>query len=349
MRNKIGGQFLLDLSMIALVIGQNASITNKEVLNQLQDLTAFIDPKRDFTKPASKNTKPVTIRYRSQASETDGVMYGQVCFFDTALKLLIGGVAPDTNGGLLSITIKVTYKWTDYIGYEVDSATLETTQKFGVIVDNVKTMSTETINALRCGDIVIKEDASGQHAYIVTYKGETGICLTYTDASCVETQSYDLVSDEWQYNSQDLTLLNKLENITDDNGHFRFIEGVADGNEVNDLTITYKKWSLSGTHLMIVVAGSGENGSVIGGLGNSKVFNFDIPEWIADKIVPTYGSTDIENKSVRFFASDGTSQSTTCYLGINKTTNKLQGALTSLTLTATRSFRLQFDLLIDND
>ena len=345
MRNKIGGQFLLDLSMIALVIGQNASITNKEVLNQLQDLTAFIDPKRDFTKPASKNTKPVTIRYRSQASETDGVMYGQVCFFDTALKLLIGGVAPDTNGGLLSITIKVTYKWTDYVGYEVDSATLETTQKFGVIVDNVKTMSTETINALRCGDVVIKEDASGQHAYIVTYKGETGICLTYTDASCVETQSYDLVDDEWEYNSQDLTFLNRMEQITDADGHSRFIENDIIGEETEGITYTYGKWSLSGTHLMFVLAGSIANATALGNNILAKITN--VPSWIMNKIILLFGNR-VLNTTITLYDSGGSTQNLAVRL-IKQSDTELQITTGSLTLTADRNFRIQFDLLIDVD
>ena len=343
MRNKIGGQFLLDLSMIALIIGQSASIEDKEVLNQLQDLTAFIDPKRDFTKPASKNTKPVTIRYRSQASETDGVMYGQVCFFDTALKLLIGGVAPDTNGGLLSITIKVTYKWTDYVGYEVDSATLETTQKFGVIVDNVKTMSTETINALRCGDIVIKEDVSGQHAYIVTYKGETGICLTYTDASCVETQSYDLVDDEWVYNSQDLTFLNRMEQITDADGHNRFVEGDITAETISGVTQIYGKWSLSGTHLMIVLCLSAVVGTNITG----KLADIELPKYITDKISPIFRNY-ISKVVTEWFDENGNIQTQSNYLSITDQTLSITSSSFTIS-TADKSGRIEFDLLIDNE
>ena len=46
----------------------------------------------------------------------------------------------------------------------------------------------------------------GEHAYVVTFKSETGMCMTYTDASCVETQSYDKDGDEWVYNSEDKSI-----------------------------------------------------------------------------------------------------------------------------------------------
>ena len=82
-------------------------------------------------------------------------------------------------------------------------------------VSNVKTLTTEQCNKLQCGDVVVKKDSSGEHAYVVTFKSDTGMCLTYTDASVVETQSYDKVSSEWVYNSEDLMPLNKLENITE--------------------------------------------------------------------------------------------------------------------------------------
>ena len=74
--------------------------------------------------------------------------------------------------------------------------------------DNVTTLTTEDINNLRAGDIVLKEDVSGKHAYIVSYKKDgTGICLTYTDATYIETVSYDYNSTthEWTYNSMDAT------------------------------------------------------------------------------------------------------------------------------------------------
>ena len=73
-------------------------------------------------------------------------------------------------------------------------------------VADVKSLTTAQCNALRCGDIVTKEDSTGKHAYVVTFKKDgTGMCLTYADGSgYIETVSYDLVSEEWVYNSTDV-------------------------------------------------------------------------------------------------------------------------------------------------
>ena len=39
---------------------------------------------------------------------------------------------------------------------------------------------------------------------MVSYKkDDTGMCLTYADASVVETQSYDYTEGHWVYNSED--------------------------------------------------------------------------------------------------------------------------------------------------
>ena len=73
-------------------------------------------------------------------------------------------------------------------------------------VSDVKELTTAQCNSLKCGDIVTKEDSTGKHAYIVTFKKDgTGMCLTYADGSgYIETVSYDLTGDEWVYNSTDV-------------------------------------------------------------------------------------------------------------------------------------------------
>ena len=77
---------------------------------------------------------------------------------------------------------------------------------FVVECKDVKALSNSQINLLRCGDYLVKKDASGEHAYKVTFKKEgVGMCLTYMDASVIETQSYDYVDGEWVYNSEDKT------------------------------------------------------------------------------------------------------------------------------------------------
>ena len=87
---------------------------------------------------------------------------------------------------------------------------------FVVECSDVKALSNSQINQLRCGDYLVKKDASGEHAYKVTFKKEgVGMCLTYHDASVIETQSYDYVDGNWVYNSEDKTP-NLLEVLTEE-------------------------------------------------------------------------------------------------------------------------------------
>lgn len=77
-----------------------------------------------------------------------------------------------------------------------------------VHVENIKEMGDEVLENLRAGDLVIKHTGNQEHAYRVTYKEEhQGICISYYDASCVETVSYDYVEGHWVYNSTDVTVI----------------------------------------------------------------------------------------------------------------------------------------------
>ena len=206
MKRLVGGLVLLSLMSISLdKTAGETDITDKEVLDQLVNLRGFIDEQRDFTK-ASKGLKPVLVQYRSSASKIDGIVQCNLSFNTDALHLSIGGCSLQADGTTISILIKVVYKWTEYVGYTIKSATL-TCSDTKVKVADVKNIDGEILSQLKCGDVVIKEESSDEHAYIVTYRGETGICLTYADASVVETQSYDLVDDEWVYNSEDKSIL----------------------------------------------------------------------------------------------------------------------------------------------
>ena len=135
-----------------------------------------------------------------------------------------------------------------------------------------------------------------------------------------------------------------LENIKDLAGHNRFIDGNGSASELEGLEITYIKWSLSGTHLMMVVSGNVENGTVV--TGGTNRFFFYLPEWILDKIYPTASNT-IEVKVLTLYGSDLSSQTMNVYL--NKGINFIGIINSALTLSADRAFRIQFDLLIDAD
>lgn len=135
-----------------------------------------------------------------------------------------------------------------------------------------------------------------------------------------------------------------INTLVDSDGHDRFIEG--DVNLLSDvvgITKTYGKWSLSGTHLMIVFAGSIPNGTE----WVNKTFSvIDMPDWIKDKIVPVHSVTVVEQKTLVLYG--GTAQNATVYLEKNQQ-GRVSLYLSSITANADKTFRISFDLLIDND
>lgn len=83
-------------------------------------------------------------------------------------------------------------------------------------VSNITALTKEQLDSLQVGDVVQKITGNSKHCYIVSYKGTgagTGICLTYCDASCIETVSYDRSGDNWVYNSTDFSKLERFEVI----------------------------------------------------------------------------------------------------------------------------------------
>lgn len=220
---------------------------------------------------------------------------------------------------------------------------------FVVETTNIKALSNSQIDLLRCGDYLVKKTGNMQHAYKVTYKEDKhGICLTYFDAGYTETVSYDYTNGNWVYNSTDVVTTNKLEQITDANEHKRFVEGNIEIETITGVTQTYGKWSLSGTHLMFVVCIELANSAVI---TSSKLCKINLPDWVMNKIVPIYGNTI--NPYTTFTGgviTGGTgsgNQNISCSL--TKETDHIAINLYSITSTGDRGYRVQFDLLIDND
>jgi hypothetical protein len=72
-------------------------------------------------------------------------------------------------------------------------------------VANIKGLTNAQCEALRAGDIVVKSDNTGKHAYKVSYKGSAGLCLTYADCENVETVAYEKSNDNWAWDSTDIT------------------------------------------------------------------------------------------------------------------------------------------------
>ena len=75
-------------------------------------------------------------------------------------------------------------------------------------VADITAIDSNLLENAKCGDQFIKLTGNQKHVYKVSYKEEhQGICLTYTDASVVETVSYDYTQGAWVYNSTDITPL----------------------------------------------------------------------------------------------------------------------------------------------
>ena len=75
-----------------------------------------------------------------------------------------------------------------------------------VEVTDITGIDGAVLDSLNVGDKVAKVTGKQKHLYQVSYKGEgvgEGICLTYVDASVIETVSYDYTNDGWAYNSTD--------------------------------------------------------------------------------------------------------------------------------------------------
>lgn len=74
-------------------------------------------------------------------------------------------------------------------------------------VTDITALTAAQLDALNVGDKVAKITGTAKHLYVVSYKDAKngGLCLTYTDASTVETVSYDHTESGWAYNSTDKT------------------------------------------------------------------------------------------------------------------------------------------------
>lgn len=72
-------------------------------------------------------------------------------------------------------------------------------------VNDIKALTNAQCEALRAGDIVNKVDGTGKHAYRVSFKNATGMCLTYSDCENVETVAYEKTNDNWAWDSTDVT------------------------------------------------------------------------------------------------------------------------------------------------
>lgn len=133
-----------------------------------------------------------------------------------------------------------------------------------------------------------------------------------------------------------------LDDIVDSQGNKRFVEGEGTPATITGMTITYNKWSLSGTHLMLVLAGTFDNN--VSAL--TTLVSFELPEWILNKIVAIGPDGEINRYEPIYYYIEGATYARTAIL--KKTSSGVafeQG--NGVTASSKVIFRIQFDLLID--
>lgn len=121
------------------------------------------------------------------------------------------------------------------------------------------------------------------------------------------------------------------------------LDGDINTSVISGVEFTYAKWSLSGTHLMIVLAGSIENGTAVSRKTLGKIY---LPNYILNKISPWQNNL-IEFKSISYLSASLTLQYANTDL--LKNDDNVEIVTNPITASDDRNFRIQFDLLIDNE
>ena len=134
-------------------------------------------------------------------------------------------------------------------------------------------------------------------------------------------------------------------NLIDKDGHSRFIEGDIDIKEIAGVTKTYGKWSLSGSHLLIVLALDIANTTAISAA--TVLAELNLPDWVKSKIVALFSTYWVINNTYSAYGDDFSSES--FGVGMTKSTKVEITTFGSFTATKNRHVRLNFDLLIDNE
>ena len=129
--------------------------------------------------------------------------------------------------------------------------------------------------------------------------------------------------------------------LVDADGHNRFINGEIVTKEITGITYGFAKWSLSGSHLLIVLSVTGANTTA---LTSQTLGELELPEWIYNKL-ETIFSTAVDRQTFQLYSSSVTTQSMNVQL--RKIGNNKLDLFTSVTFSDDRTGRIAFDLLID--
>lgn len=205
----------------------------------------------------------------------------------------------------------------------------DATEKIDGVVQCNMSFNTNALHLSICGTSVQKDGSQLKILINVVYEYTEYVGYTIKTAKLVANKELPL-----------------FENIVDQNGNKRFIEGVITPETITGITWSYAKWSLSGSHLMIVVCGQIASTNKFN--GGDALFKVYLPEWVMDKITPTL------NKLISYSTFTAVDEFYSSEVVRNyydkETTYILCGvSADSSTFENDANFRIQFDLMIDDE
>lgn len=156
-----------------------------------------------------------------------------------------------------------------------------------------------------------------------------------------------------QSSSGELENVKVFEEIIDKDGHKRFIEGDLELDESvpEGITKTYGKWSLSGSHLLIVLCLTAEDTTELS--GSQVLTTINLPKWIVDKLSVIFDSISyVDTKNIIWYGAGWLAQNG--LISVRKIGTEPNFEINirtevGITFTAKRSCRISFDFLIDNE
>lgn len=171
--------------------------------------------------------------------------------------------------------------------------------------EDIEHLSDAFLSNLKAGDEVIKKTGEQKHSYVVSFKkDDEGMCLTYTDASVVETISYDLVDGHWVFNSKDVTPIGdmtsgdfsgkdlKAKTLEQSQANWTMdLELVNDFGSGTVLTNIYNRFEIINGMLYLIVNFSVNNPTEnnVNSYSSAHINSLSIPHEIAEKLVDIKG------------------------------------------------------------
>ena len=143
-----------------------------------------------------------------------------------------------------------------------------------------------------------------------------------------------------------------ITSLKDAQGNPRFVEGDITMETIEGVTQTYGKWSLSGTHLMIVLIY--DIATNVTTPVNASLAKFSLPDYIYSKIPMVWGNAvnviNVTSRNKSAWYTTQTLQSIQLYKLNNPSKEmEIRTSSSTITTTAESACRIQFDLVIDTD